>query len=391
MATIDNLQSAICNPPRLIAWEVTRTCLLNCRHCRAAARSEPFEGELSTAECFRLLDNIASFAKPIIILTGGEPMLRADIYDIASRAHSLGLPVVMAPCGLLLNDQTVRKIVESGIHRISLSLDGATAKSHDDFRGYAGSFAAVMEGIAAARRGGLDFQINTTVSRHNIGELEAILDLAVKLGASVFNPFLLVPTGRGRALADQELTAGQYEQVLQWLSGQRTRGGIQIRVTCAPHYQRIIRQSGARENGEERREKREEGVPGGCKGTHPSSLFPLPSSSSSSQTPHAANGCLGGKSFAFISHVGKVQICGFMDVECGDVRAADFDLRRIWETSDVFRQLRDVDSYHGRCGVCEFRKVCSGCRARAYAMTGDWLGEEPFCSYEPKGKVQNAE
>ena len=337
--------------PRLIAWEVTRTCPMNCRHCRAAARHGPYAGELSTQECFSLLDNIASFSKPIIILTGGEPMTRADIYDIAARGVKLGLPVVMAPCGLLLNDETAAKIVQAGIRLISISLDGATARTHDAFRAYDGSFDACLSGIAAATRAGLPFQINTTVSRHNVEELPAILDLAVQLGAKVFNPFLLVPTGRGKELMEQELSPDQYERTLRWLAGQQGRKDIPIRVTCAPHYQRIVRQCGLEAGPAE-----------------------------------ASRGCIGGKAFAFVSHVGKVQICGFLDVECGDLRREGMDFRKIWETSEVFRRIRDVDSYRGRCGYCEYRQVCGGCRARAYAAGGDYLGEEPFCAYQPRKK-----
>ena len=336
------------NVPRLIAWEVTRQCLLNCKHCRAAAGKASCAGELSTEECFALVDNIASFAKPILILTGGEPMLRADIYDIAKHAHGLGLPVVMAPCGLLLNDETVARIVASGIRRISLSLDGATAKAHDEFRGQAGAFDACLAGIEAAKRAHLDFQINTTVTRHNLTELEDILKLALRLGASVFNPFLLVPTGRGKDLMGSGLSAEEYERTLRWLAEQQGRKDIQIRVTCAPHYQRILRQ---------------------CH---------VPAAEG-----HASHGCMGGKSFAFVSHVGKVQICGFLDVECGDLRAEGLDFRKIWYGSEVFREIRDVDSYRGRCGVCEYRNVCGGCRARAWTMGGDYRGEEPLCSHVP--------
>ena len=184
--------------PRLIAWEVTRFCLLHCKHCRGAAQQAAYAGELSTDECRKVLDNVASFARPIIILTGGEPMSRPDIYEIASYAHGLGLRVVMAPCGVLLNDETVARIVRSGISAVSISIDGASAESHDAFRGVKGAFDACMRGIEAVKRAGLRFQINTTVSRHNVAELPAILDLATRLGAATFNPFLLVPTGRGR-------------------------------------------------------------------------------------------------------------------------------------------------------------------------------------------------
>ncbi|MHC4480867.1 MAG: siroheme decarboxylase subunit beta [Planctomycetota bacterium] len=333
--------------PRLIAWEVTRYCVLACKHCPGAARQAHYEGELTTEECFKLLENIASFASPIIILTGGEPMARPDVCEIACRGTELGLRVVMAPCGVLLNDETAAGLVASGIEHIAISLDGATAQSHDAFRGVEGAFEAALEGLQAAKRAGLSFQINTTVSRHNVHELPRILGLAVELGADVFNPFLLVPTGRGRNLADQEISPRRYEETLNWLAEQQERPDIGIRVTCAPHYQRILRSR-----------------PGG-------------------QPGHGV-GCMGGKSFAFISHRGKVQICGFLDVECGDVRQEDYDFRRIWETSEVMRRIRDMDSYGGRCGYCEFRAVCGGCRARAYALSGDYLAEEPYCVYEPR-------
>jgi len=335
--------------PRLIAWEVTRSCMLACKHCRAAAQARSYPDELLTEECFRLLDNIASFAKPIIILTGGEPMLRPDIYDIATHATDLGLRVVMAPCGALLDDASIAKILQSGIRHISISLDGATADGHDAFRGVEGAFAGSIRGIEAAKRAGLDFQINTTITQHNLHEIPTILELAVQLGAAVFNPFLLVPTGRGKRLADQEISPEDYEGVLSYLAAQQARSDITIRVTCAPHYQRVIRQLGVH-----------------------------------SSQAHAAKGCMGGQSFAFISHRGKVQICGFLDLECGDVRREDFNFERIWRTSKIFLEMRDAESYHGRCGYCEFARVCGGCRARAYAVTGDYLDEEPFCTYQPK-------
>jgi len=351
MMSVPAGETAMAGPyvPRLIAWEVTRACMLACRHCRAAAQPAPDPDELSTRECFRLLDNVASFAKPILILTGGEPMLRSDIFDIASYATGLGLRVVMASCGAPIDDAAAVKIVRSGIRCLSISLDGATAETHDALRGVDGAFAQALRGIECARRAGLDFQVNTTVSRDNLDELPAILDLAARLGASVFNPFLLVPTGRARKLADRELSAEQYEKTLRWLAGQRNRGDVGIRVTCAPHFQRIVRQL--------------DGRPG---------------------EGRAAKGCMGGQSFAFLSHLGKVQICGFLDVEAGDLREEDFDFRKIWDSSQLFAQVRDLRSYRGRCGYCEFAGVCGGCRARAYALTGDYLAEEPFCLHQPK-------
>jgi heme b synthase len=334
-------------PPRLIAWELTRACVLNCRHCRAAATPHAGAEEFSTEEVFRVLANVADFAKPLMILTGGEPLLREDIFEIIARARDLDLPVALATCGTTLDPTKARRLLEAGVKIISVSIDGATADSHDDFRGVPGAFAGTMRGIEAARAAGLKFQVNTTITKHNLAELPAILQLAKDLGAVMFNPFLLVPTGRGKAMASEEISPAQYEQTLRWLAERQDNAAIPIRVTCAPHYQRILRQMGLRQNG----------PPSG--------------------------GCLGGKSFAFISHAGKVQICGFLDIEAGDLRAANHDFRHIWETSSLFRDVRDVEGYHGKCGVCEYNRVCGGCRARAHALTGDLLAPEPFCTHRP--------
>ncbi|MBU2600531.1 radical SAM protein [bacterium] len=332
--------------PNLIAWEITRSCNLNCKHCRAKASLGPYPGELSTQECFKLLDDIAALAKPIIILTGGEPMLREDIYDIAKHGNSLGFKVVMAPCGLLINEKTARKIKEANIQRISVSLDGATEELHDLIRGFNGAFKGALRGIKYAKEAGIDFQINTTVSKYNLKEIPHILDLAQELGASVFDLFLLVPTGRGKELVDCEISAQEYEEVMNWVYDKSKDSHLRIKLTCAPHYNRVLLQ-------------REE---------HPSNSM--------------TKGCMGGVTFAFISHIGKVQICGFLEIECGDIRRKTFPY--IWENSEVFKIIRKIDSYCGRCGYCEYRKVCGGCRARAYGITGDYLAEEPYCVYEPK-------
>jgi len=346
---VENVRDATGEPaaPRLIAWELTRHCPMHCRHCRAAARSEPDPAELSTDECLRLLDNIASFARPLLILTGGEPMLRSDLHEIARYAASLGLRVALAPCGLMLDERQAARIKQSGIAVISLPVDGASAATHDAFRGYRGSFDACMRAVEAARRVGLPFQINTTVCRSNVEELPGIIDLATRLGAVTFNPFLLVPTGRGSDLAGLELSPQDYERTLRWLAERTEDSPVPIRVTCAPHYQRVLAQSGRGDGGDQ-----------------------------------ALRGCLGGKTYAFISHLGKVQPCGFLELECGDLRQVGMDFRRIWDTSDVLARLRDVDGYGGRCGYCEFRRICGGCRARAYAVTGDYLAEEPYCTHQ---------
>jgi AdoMet-dependent heme synthase len=344
--------------PRLIAWEVTRSCMLDCMHCRAAAHLGPYEGELTTEEIKKTLEDIASFAKPIIILTGGEPMLRDDILDITRYGDSLGLRMVMAPCGMLLTEEKARELKEAGIQRISISIDGLDAERHDAFRGVKGAYDGAMIAIENAKKVGLDFQINTTVSQVNVDQLPDILQLAVKLGAVAFHPFLLVPTGRGKEMAEMELSPEKYEEVLNWVYEQRDKVDLMFKPTCAPHYYRIFRQ----------REKE----------------------AGRTVTPQThgldamSKGCMGGLSFAFISHVGNVQMCGFAEESAGDLRQADYSFKTIWRNSDFFNKLRDFSNYDGRCGYCEYRRSCGGCRARAYAAVGDYFAEEPFCTYQPK-------
>ena len=371
--------------PQLIAWEVTRSCNFNCRHCRAAAQNKKYADEFTTGECFKLLDNIAGLARPIIILTGGEPMLREDIYDIARYGYERGLRMVMAPCGMLLDDNTVVKLLQAGIGCISISIDGATAQTHDAFRQVEGAFAGALAGIAAAKRNGLAFQINTTITQHNIDELPDIMKLAEDLGAITFNPFLLVPTGRGKELAEQEISPEQYERTLHWLNEQRGRTRMAVRVTCAPHYQRIVRQH------PQPVDKESKSAPAASKGH----LHDAPAGNHDKffdkghpdfahrRGSGPAAGCMGGKSFAFISHVGQVQICGFLEEAAGNLRENNLDFEAIWNHSPFLQRIRDVDHYAGKCSWCEFRSICGGCRARAYALTGDCLESEPFCIYEP--------
>jgi heme b synthase len=351
--------------PRLIAWEVTKTCSLNCRHCRAHAADRSFENEFTTEECYKVLDNVASFSSPIIILTGGEPMAREDIFEIARYGTDLGLKMVMAPCGLLMDRENTRKMIDSGIKRISLSLDGADRETHDSFRGVDGAFNAVIRAAGLAREAGLEFQINTTVTKLNYKQLDRIVELTMELGAVSYHPFLLVPTGRGEELGEYEIDPEEYEDVLNWFYEKSLEVPIQLKPTCAPHYYRIFRQR-------EKQAGRTVSVQ-----THGMAAM--------------SKGCLGGQGFAFISNIGKVQICGFLDVEAGDVRAAGYNFKSIWETSPLFLEMRDLDGYNGKCGICEYRRFCGGCRARAYAATGDYLAPEPYCVYEPVTKIRNRE
>ncbi|MBI5500967.1 MAG: radical SAM protein [Deltaproteobacteria bacterium] len=358
-------------PPLLIAWELTRSCPLRCVHCRAAAGRGPFEGEFTTAEALRFVDNVASFAKPILILTGGEPMLRADFLEIARAAADRGLRPVAAPCGALVTEQACRDMKDAGIQRISLSIDGADAASHDAFRGVPGAFEQVLAAAKAARATGLEFQINTTVTRRNAADLPRLLDLALELGAVAFHPFLLVPTGRAATMAAEEIPPDEYERVLGWLAERRDVRGLELKPTCAPHYNRVVRQAGGSLRGGHGR---------GPGHGHASGVG-VPSRPGGRRPP--VLGCLGGQGFAFVSHVGIVQICGFLDTPAGDLRANGFDFHAIWRDAPLFQAMRRRAEYHGRCGVCEYRQVCGGCRARAFAMGGDALGEEPFCTHVP--------
>lgn len=368
-------------PLRLVALEITRTCRLACKHCRGDSHNESYPDELRLEEIKALLDNINTFSNPIIIITGGEPLTRPDVFDIASYSSSNGFRTVLATCGHLLNDETVQKLLSSGVSRISVSLDGASSATHDNFRGVRGAFDAALEGLKTAKKYGLDFQINSTLTTLNVGELEAIHDLAVKLGAVGFHPFLLVPMGRGKGLSGCALSGNEYESTLIKIAEIASGSPIEIKPTCSPHYSRVLKQKPI---GASARIKRD-----------PISDRPLvtaPSDSNSSNNHPGSRhkmtkGCLGGQGFVFISHMGKVQICGFLEIEAGYLRTCGYDLRNIWETSEYFKEIRDIDNYHGKCSFCEFRFVCGGCRARAYYTTGDYLAEEPQCIYLPMTKA----
>lgn len=344
--------------PRLVAWEVTRSCNLNCVHCRASSERGPYPGELDTGKALEILDQIAGAGKPIVILTGGEPLLRKDIFNLANHGTELGLRMVMATNGTLLTTETARKIKASGIKRVSISLDGADAESHDRFRQVQGAFNAALNGIEVLRESGIEFQINTTVTRHNKDEISRILNLAIELKAAAHHIFLLVPTGRARDMVNQEIEAAEYEGLLGWFYEMRDKTPLHLKATCAPHYYRILRQK-AHEKGE------------AVDYDH----YGLDA---------VTRGCLGGTSFCFISHEGIVQPCGYLELDCGDLKKDTF--QTIWTESVIFKNLRNFSSYKGKCGICKYRRFCGGCRARAFEATGDYMEQEPLCIYQPTKK-----
>ncbi len=337
--------------PRLIAWEMTKRCKLSCEHCRISNNSLEPVNELNTTEGKKLLENIAKHYKPIIIMTGGDPILRADFLELARYGTSKGLKMVAASCGYGITPEFAKKMKKSGIMAVSLSLDGNDEKSHDEFRKQNGSFKEIMRAAKILKETGIPFQINTTVTKKNADSLDDILRTAKEIGASQFHPFLFVPTGKGKDISEYSLNAAEYEKVLTHIFELSCDDpDFTFKPTCAPQYNRIILQK---------------------------------------KTDKAKNelghGCMGGKSFAFISSTGEVKICGFLDVAAGNLPECNLDFNSIWQNSTLFQSLRDFNNYHGKCGTCCYRNVCGGCRARAHEETGDYLDDEPFCEFNGNG------
>ncbi len=346
---------------QLVAWEITRSCNLFCRHCRASASDTTYPDELSTEECYRLVDEIARVGRPILILSGGEPLRRPDVFEIASYAVSRGLRVVMGTNGTLISEEVAAKLKAIPIVRLGISLDFPEAGLQDNFRGQAGAFAAALSGIANARKAGIEVQINSTITRLNVSYLDELVSLALKTGAVSFHPFLLVPTGRGKGLELSELSPQQYEETLNWIYDSQLKLGDQMsfKPTCAPHYLRVMKQ-------------RQKGM--------------VETASTRQAESHGAahaftRGCLAGIGFCFVSYRGRVQGCGYLDVEAGNIREQTFS--QVWAGSPLFNELRNLDHLKGKCSVCEYKRICGGCRARAREATEDYLEAEPYCLYQP--------
>ncbi len=357
-------------PPRLVFWETTAGCNLKCVHCRRITIADQLmPQDLTTEESFQLIEEIAAVGKPVFVLSGGEPLFRPDIFEIARYAADAGLPVALATNGTQVDDAVAQRIKDSGVKRVSISFDGVDAATHDAFRGLAGSFDAAVEGFRALRRVGLPVQINTTVANHNKAQLEGMLALAKDLDAVGLHLFLLVPVGCGMQIAeDQMISAREYESVLNWMyDTERNEPDLQLKATCAPHYFRVMRTR--------RAEERRSGLAQDLPASHDRQVNGHPSM-------HAATkGCLAGTGVCFVSHRGEIFPCGYLPVEAGNVRQQSFG--DIWQGSELFAQLRDPDALGGKCGGCQFKSLCSGCRARAYGVTGDYMAEEPFCAYDP--------
>lgn len=357
--------------PRLVFWELTTGCNLRCVHCRASATELMSPDDLPTAECLRIVDEIAEYAPLILVLSGGEPLWRRDVFEIASHAVSKGLRVALATNGTLIDEAMAHRIQDAGIVRVSISLDGADRATHDSFRGHDGAFESALRGLKCLQDLGISTQINTTVSRHNAHQLPEMLELAKQMKVDAFHLFLLVPVGCGLTIAeDQSVGAAEAEEILNWFYDRSLDSGLEMKATCAPQYYRIVRQRRA----EARRQGQDvaplaTGHPNHAPG-HPTDMNQM------------TRGCLAGSGVCFISHRGSIQPCGYLPLEAGNLTRQTF--RDVWENSQLFADLRDLDNLEGKCGCCEFKQVCMGCRARSFGLTGNWRGEEPFCLYEPR-------
>lgn len=341
--------------PLVLIWEVTRACDLACFHCRASAQACRDPRELSTEEGKKLIDDIEQLDPPIFIFTGGDPLKRPDIYELVAYAASKSLHPAMTPSATpLLNRDSLISLKQAGLKRLALSLDGATPAQHDAFRGVNGSFARTLDAIYWANSIGLPIQINTAVSRRNIGDLEDILSVIRSFRIVMWSLFFMVPTGRAEA-ADLP-SAQEFESAFARIYKLAKEVPFKVKTTEAQHYRRYVLQ-------QRKQEKPEQDLANGIPG-----LLSINE----------------GRGFMFVSHTGEVQPSGFLPISAGNVRHAS--VRDIYRNSELFRKLRDTDNLHGKCGDCEFHEICGGSRARAYAMTGDAFAEDPSCAYIPKSR-----
>ena len=345
--------------PKWIAWEITRRCNLECVHCRSSSELEVHgHDDFSFTEAKRILDDIKSYASPVVVLSGGEPLLRDDVFDIAAYGTELGLRMCLATNGTLVTDDICRGIKKSGIKIVSLSLDGASAEIHDNFRNQLGAFDGTMNAIKLFNEHGTPFLVNSSFTTRNRGEATKIYDLVKGLGATAWYLFMIVPTGRGEEIMEELIPESEYEDILNWhYEMEQQEPDILVRPTCAPQYYRIVLQRN-KEEGVKSRQRTLKFSTGGSKG------------------------CLAGQLICLIDVDGNILPCSYFPKSCGNIREQSF--KKIWGGSELLLEMRDFKGYDGACGRCEYVNVCGGCRARAYAVSGDYLGEDPYCSYKPR-------
>ncbi|MEM1579259.1 MAG: TIGR04053 family radical SAM/SPASM domain-containing protein [Archaeoglobaceae archaeon] len=352
--------------PFIVFWELTRACMLTCKHCRAKAVKKRHPDELTTEECYGILDEIASFAKPMIVFTGGDPMMRSDLIDIISYA-SKKFRVSVAFSGTeLATRRKLEELKEAGVSRIAISIDG-TEKTHDDFRGIKGTFKKSVEIAEGAKEIGLQFQVNTTVTKHNIHELPEIAKLCKGISAEMWDVFFLVPTGRAKV--ELMPTPQEFEDILCWLYD--LKSFMNVKSSAAVHFRRI-------EN------MRKNGVMPAVGQLYYELLKKTSFGGEKKAEKESRAFVTDGRGMFFISHVGDVYPSGFLQISAGNVR--EKKIEDIYKKSELFVKLRDPNNLKGKCGICEYRFICGGSRARAYALSNDYLAEEPCCVYIPRGK-----
>lgn len=342
--------------PMLIYWELTRSCELACRHCRAEANNMRHPLELKGEECLTLLKEIKEFGAPYpqIVVTGGDPLNHPDWLQILAWAKELGIGISFAPSATHnLTPEVFRQLKEMDVQCVSLSLDGASPETHDSFRGVDSCFDWTMKVAEYARETGMPIQINTLVSENTIHDLEDIYNLISCMDIIRWSVFFLISVGRGTAL--RELSPDRTEEVLEWITSLTRKAPFQIKTTEAPHYRRVVAQKISAVMGEKVK------------------LSALPVS--------RGFGIRDGNGILFISHIGDVNPSGFLPLKAGNVRKAS--IVDIYRNNEVFTNIRNPENYSGKCGICEYRYICGGSRARAFAGTGDYLGSDPLCSYQP--------
>jgi len=345
----------------MLFWETTVRCNLACAHCRRLESNEADVADLSTSQGEALIDQLAELGRrqpqmPVLVFSGGEPFCRRDLFTLMERARQQGIILALATNGTTINREKAQHIRDSGIARVSVSLDGGPIVVHDKMRQIPGAFDRALEGIGHLQDAGVPFQINVTLTKQNAHQLGNVYELAKSLGAVAVHIFMLVPVGCGQVLAETDmLSPQQYEQIMRDICALESRGEIQIKVTCGPHYERVKRQARIE--------------------------FNVANPQSGIRNPQS-KGCLAGLGVLFVSHRGDVYPCGYLPVNCGNI--LEKRLIEIWDHNEDLARMRDVAALEGKCGVCEYKQVCGGCRARAFGMTGNYMGEEPFCAYDPR-------
>ncbi len=346
--------------PFTVAWEITRACALACLHCRAEAQPKRDPRELTTEEALNVVDQIRAVGDPILVVTGGDPLMRPDVYELLKYSVSVGLRTSLAPTATaLVTPRNLARVRDAGVRRVGISLDGPTAAIHDRFRGFSGSFKRTMQIVQRIADAGLALQVNTTVTQHNLSTLKALPELIAAASAVQWSVFFLVPTGRGRA--EDMISPEEHEDVYNWLCDISPSAPFDVKTTAGPAYRRVAIQRARAADGQAH-------VAGAGYRFQDGLDRPM-------------IGINDGSGFAFISHTGDVYPSGFLPLAGGNVRDRPF--AEIYRNTALFRELRNPDLLKGKCGECDFRAVCGGSRARAYGVTGDYLAPDPSCAYEP--------